>query len=120
MTSIRKPASVVFGIAVTVCAVLPTAASAQTSPNLPRDNVAGGTIASRRPGNWIQSGNAVVSERISTSITNFGGVDYTQEGPPPSIRDAVLPALVEIFLGAIDQLSLLIQAAILGTTTTGT
>jgi hypothetical protein len=122
--TIRKSATVAFGIAIACCAVVPATISAQdtTVPPLPRNNVRGGALAARRPGTWIQSGVSTTSQRISIAITDFGGVNYTQEGPPPSIRDEVLPALVEIFLGIVDQFSLVLQTLIQSGTlpTTGT
>jgi len=94
----------------------PTPPIQPSEPPLPRNNVRGGAIAARRPGSWVQSGIATTSERINVALRAYGGVDYTQEGPPPSICDEVLPALADVFLNIIDQLSLIIQAIIQGNT----
>ncbi len=121
--TIRKSAIVAFGIAIACCAVLPASASAQAAnvPPLPRNNVRGGALAARRPGNFVQSGISTTSQRISVAITDFGGVTYS-DTEPQSFRDQVLPQLVDVFLGIVDQLATIIETLIRGGTipTTGT
>ncbi|HOA72642.1 MAG TPA: hypothetical protein PL151_11720 [Phycisphaerae bacterium] len=119
----RKAAVLTCGLAVAVCATLPAATLAQaTVQPFPRNNVRGSALAARRPGIWVQSGIATHVQRTDAALNAFGGITITQVGPEPTIRDAVLPALVEVFLGAVDQLSLIIQTLIRGGTlpTTGT
>ncbi|MBI4580172.1 MAG: hypothetical protein HY718_10750 [Planctomycetes bacterium] len=122
MTSSRTT-KIILGVAVSVCAMLPGTAAAQTtsqpSNSLPRNNVSGGAIAARRPGTWIQSAIGTHNERTSEALQNFGGVTYTEQGPEPSIRDQVLPKLVEILLQMIAALDLAIKAALQGGLPTG-
>jgi hypothetical protein len=118
----RKSAVLTCGLALAVCAVLPAATFAQeTVPPFPRNNVRGSALAARRPGIWVQTGIATHIQRTDAALNAFGGVTISQEGPEPTIRDVVLPTLVDVFLGAVDQLSLIIQTLIRGGTlpTTG-
>lgn len=124
MKSIGKSASIGLFAAVLACAVCPPGASAQTTgettASYPRNNVRGGSIAARRPGSWIQSGIGTHVERLKASIDAFGGVTISETAPEQNFRDRILPGLVDILLKSIDALSLAIQAAITGATTTGT
>lgn len=120
MMSAYRPAKFVLGIAIGFSALMPLSASAQTATQqpFPRNNVTGSALATRRPGTWIQSGISTHSTRLDASLNAFGGVTISETGPEPSIRDQILPSLVEVLLGALDQLSLLIQSLIQGTALT--
>lgn len=118
MTSIHRPAKLALSIAIAFSALLPLPASAQTSAQqpFPRNNVTGSALATRRPGTWIQSGISTHATRLDASLNAFGGVTISETGPEPSIRDEILPSLVEVLLGALNQLSVLIQSILQGTT----
>lgn len=123
MTKPRRSAVMAFGLAVACCAALPASTVAQTTEQpFPRNNVRGSALAARRPGTWVQAGISNHVQRQTAALDQWGGVTITQVGPEPGIRDVVLPALVEALLGAIDQLSFMIQTLIQGGTlpTTGT
>lgn len=121
MKRANRRACRVIGIVVAVMAALPAAGLAQETvvQPFPRNNVRGGSIAARRPGTWIQSGIATHSLRQDASLHAFGGATITQVGPEPSIRDEVLPQVIDVLLGILDQFVLLVQAILGGTTTTG-
>ncbi len=114
MKPVKRIARIGLGLAIGLCAALPGAAAAQDSTELPfpRNNVAGGAIATRRPGTWIQSGISTHATRQAASLHAFGGATITQTEPAPSIRDSILPTLVGALVAAIEDLSAAIQAAI--------
>ena len=121
-----KIIAVALGIAVTFCVLLPSNALGQTSQpsgttvihnGPPRNNVRGGQIAAGRPGTWIQHTIANHTKRQSSALHAFGGATITA-APPTSIKDAVLPQLVQIFLASINAVAAAINAAIIGATGT--
>jgi hypothetical protein len=128
MRSIIRPTAMGVGIAVLICSFLPSTAVSQSSTSqpsttihtqLPRNNVLGGTIAAGRPGLWIQRGNAAAVTRQQSALHAFGGAKITAT-QPASIKDTVLPELVNIFLAAIQSLATAINAAITAASATGT
>ena len=92
--------------------------STQPSDGLltPRNNVKGGSLASRRPGLWTQAGKATHIERQQKALKQFGGAEY--EGPeqyPDSKGQVFLvsffESLFDILNDVVEELSLLLQAA---------
>lgn len=115
MTTTRRSAVLTFGIAIAACSILPLSATAQeTEQPFPRNNVRGSALAARRPGTWTQA--SIANHNLRQDTLPWGGITISRVGPEPTFRDEVIPALVEAFLGAIDQLSLLIQTLIRGGT----
>ena len=119
----NKIIAVALGIAVMFCVLLPSNVLGQTSQPAgihtgpPRNNVRGGQIAAGRPGTWIQHTIANHTKRQSSALHAFGGATITA-APPTSIKDAVLPQLVQIFLASINAVAAAINAAIIGATGT--
>lgn len=134
MRSSRKLTAVVLSVAMAVCSLLPCAAMGQTTTSqpssshgvtihtqLPRNNVVGGTIANGRPGLLVQSAIATHITRQASALHAFGGATMPPTfKPPTSIRNQVLPQLVQIFLGALQAVTAALNAAISALPTTGT
>jgi hypothetical protein len=111
MTRMRRSAVLTFGIAIAASSILPVAAMAQTTEQpFPRNNVRGSALAARRPGTWTQA--SIANHNLRQNTLPWREVPITQVGPEPTFRDLVLPALVEAYIGAVNQLSLLIQTLI--------
>lgn len=139
MKASRKLAAVVLSVAmvlsvaIALCSLLPSAAMGQATSQpsggshgvtihtqLPRNNVHGGQIAAGRPGLIVQSAIVAHAKRQASAIHAFGGAKITAT-QPASLRDKVMPQLVNIFLGAVQAVAAAINAAITGgLQTTGT
>lgn len=118
MKAIRKSTKIGLCVLMAACTLVPPAALAEdsTTQPFPRNNVAGGAIATRRPGSWIQDGVSNFVERQDASLNAYGGITISETEPTDSFRDIVLPGLVDDLLSVINQLALAIQAAIKGAT----
>jgi hypothetical protein len=119
MKTSRRIARALLCVAVTVGSTLPASAQTATTQPLPRNNVTGAAIATRRPGVWVAEGDAQTAVRITTAITDFGGITYSAQDPNDSIIDIAMPGLLQILLNAINSIAAAIKAAI-PVVTTGT
>jgi len=91
----------------TTCLTLPAIANAQIESGtsggssdegnlgLPRDNVRGGAIASRAPGNWINQAIGRHSNRQSASLRNFGGVEEYQTRQESNFRENLIIGFIQ-------------------------
>jgi len=89
----------------------------------PRNNVKGGALGARSPGNWLNraAGNHV--DRQTTMLKNFGGATPMSEDQldPPRHRVmtlAFLQGLFDFLTQLVDQYQLAIQASKLASTST--
>jgi hypothetical protein len=74
----------------------------------PRNNVRGGSVASRAPGNWINTAIGRHSERQNAMLRNFGGANYNRELEESRLRENILITLVEELEAAIVNVALAI------------
>jgi len=97
---------------------MPSAGSGQTAGELqhPRNNVQGGAVSARSPGNWINRGISNHVERQNTSLYNYGGATLISEDQAtPSRRQvmtlAFLQGLFDFLTQLGDQLLVAIEAS---------
>lgn len=127
MQMVNKTSMLLAGVLL-VCAAVPPAIQAQTSTGgnltelpLPRNNVKAGALSANAPGNWVKAGVTNHTDFNTKAFDQFGGatIDAPTEDEA-SLKQQMLPVLVDAFLNALDSLVATIQAAILagGTITT--
>ncbi len=83
---------------------------------LPRNNVKLGALQARRPGNWIQSGVAVFNERHDLMLQEFGGLTIGEQ--EQTLRDQILPTLVESLVSSFQTFATLLGSFLTGTVPT--
>ena len=106
----------VVGVLVATWWLLPTPALGQsTQPatihtGFASNNVSGSVIAAGRPGAWLQASSNLPSHK-RRGLLELPTITAQKE---PSIKDEVLPQIVDIFLAAINALAAAINTVITG------
>jgi len=103
-------------------ATAPSGGGNLTELPLPRNNVKAGALSANAPGNWVRAGIANHNDFNTRAFDQFGGatIDAPSE-EDASLKEQLVPSLVDAFLNALDSLVSAIQAVILaGGTVTAT
>lgn len=89
----------------------------------PRNNVKGGALSARNPGNWLNRAAGIHVERQTTMLKDFGGAEPISEDQvkPPRRRVmtiAFLEGMFDFLIQLVEQYQLAIEASRLASSST--